>query len=286
MKLGTKIFLTTGVIVGLAHGAFAADITVSDGSTHPGIGPGFEDQENEPAASFAQKWDLEALVLEGSTLSIIGGFPMLTHNSGFSGFKLGDLFIDTDGNFVGPPLSRDVQPEPDTFLRNGDFGYEYVVRFNRTGTTSASQVIVGFDVIKLTDNSRLRPIMYPDGMYPTLDDSNPYQYKDEEGGALIDIVGSGSFSYVINKTDQEIEDLYDVVVKGDVHNVLTLDFNSGINPLLLASDLHLTMGCGNDNILGHLSGGGQDAPDGGATLVLLGLGLASLTFVGRKTVKA
>jgi len=289
-KLKTIIAGVAGVLA-LSHASFAANVTVADGSILPGIGSGNEDQENEPAASFAQMWDLEALVVNGPTLSIVGGFPMLTHNSGFSAFKLGDIFIDTDGNFVAPPFSRDVPIQSDGFLRNSGFNFEYVVRFNRTAGPSASQVITGFDVIELTSDSRLMPILYADGLYPTLDDSNPYQYKDENG-ATVKIVGSGSIAagtlaYTPNLTDGQISTMFggDVNVTGGSHNVLTLTF-TGFNPLDLTTDLHLTMGCGNDNILGRLAGDGQNAPDGGATLALLGLGLASLTLARRKTVKA
>lgn len=260
----------------LLPSALATNITIPDGSTLPGIGQGLEDQETEPVAGFSQDWDLEAFVQNGLSLSIVGGFPLTTYNPGYAAFKLGDLFIDTDGDYVKPPLAHLAPVYPDGNLRNSDLRYEYVLDFSRDG----AGVIDGFAVVKLTSGSRLKPNLFPHGWFPTLDDSNPWAYVDENG-APIQYVGGGTISYTTGLSDLAVKTLLgsDVNVTGGLHNVMTLNFTVGFNPLTVAEGLHLTLGCGNDNLLGEF---GHQVPDGGSTVMLTGLGLASLGLLSRR----
>ncbi|MCB9911425.1 MAG: VPDSG-CTERM sorting domain-containing protein [Verrucomicrobiales bacterium] len=62
-------------------------------------------------------------------------------------------------------------------------------------------------------------------------------------------------------------------VPGVRHNVVTL---VGLGDYAANSDLHLTYKCGNDEIDGHV-------PDGGLSLMLLGLGVTGLAAVRRRT---
>jgi hypothetical protein len=290
MNQSKKLALAAAGMMAFAQGAFAIEVTVNDQEANsPGsapVGIAGEDQETEDPALSTQIWDLEGLAINGNTLSIVGGFPMTTYNPGYSFFRLGDLFIDTDNNALLPPGSGAIIPVGGAAnleipvggkLFNSTFKYDYVVHFTRAANT-----ITGFNVYQLDSSSVLRAIL-DQGTSATLlqlRQSNPYAYLPGDN-SVNKLVGSGSISYTTGLPNGTIDG---VPVTGGLHNDLKLTFNSGVNPLLLAEELHITVGCGNDNMLGHVTGGGQ-VPDGGATLVLLGLGFASLTLAKRKSSK-
>jgi hypothetical protein len=269
-----KIKIGLFLIAAFIPNALATNVTIEDGSLEPGIGQGREDQEGEPIAGFEQKWDLEAFVRVGNKLSIVGGFPLTTWNSVAPSFKLGDVFIDTNDDYAKPPTAHLAPVYSDGFLRNADLRYEYVLKFWR----NPSGVIDSFSAIQLTSGSRLRPNLFIHGKYPSLDDSNPWAYVDE-GLAAIKWVGGGTISYTSGLTDVGVKTLLgsDINVTGGLHNVMTLNFTYGLDPLTLsARGLHLTLGCGNDNLLGDFN---LPVPDGGSTFLLAGMGLMTLTFL-------
>lgn len=303
--------LTFGIFLGVSPSVFADNITIFDGRAAPfagpsywggpGIGQGAEDQETEGGTSPGQIWDLEAFNLTGNKLSVIGGFPMLTANPGETDFKLGDIFIDTNGGYLGAdhayrnPVSNvlhnsageivPLTPTPGAAfgaVDNSDFGYEYVIHFLRNSLGSdPTEAINGFQVIKLDNNSTLTSIGYPHGAYDAWgfdgDHSNPYQYA---AGGVIDSAASGSLggklSFLGGLSDGSILTDYGISVVGGSHDVLTLDLPSYL--FAGGANIHETLGCGNDNMAGHV----PSVPDGGTTAMLLGLGISSLALVRRR----
>ena len=81
-------------------GAMADNITIYDGnsSSETGWYGTQEDQEVEPGMQTGQYWDLEGFFLDGSMLSMVGGFNFKT---GRDGYTSGDIFIDIDGDAGG-----------------------------------------------------------------------------------------------------------------------------------------------------------------------------------------
>jgi hypothetical protein len=281
MKQNKKLALAAVGMMAFAQAAFATNITIADGQanstqTTGATGQGGEDQETEFNTLTTQTWDLEGFAVNGNTLSIVGGFPMTTFNTGYPNFKLGDIFVDIDGNAVLPPASGLI-PVVGGHVSNAAFHYDYAIHFTRDG----SGVINGFNVYGLNNLSTL--VAIDNEGIPALNQSNPYQFLPSENGNPAS-AGTGSLLYTTGYADGNIGGT-GVIAIGGSHNILALTFTSGVNPLLFPGDIHITQGCGNDNLLGEVKGGGQ-VPDGGATLVLLGLGLASLTLVSRKSVKA
>ena len=75
---------------------FGKNITIFDGETsnsqtyYQGTGVAREDQEVEPPSSInggVQQWDLEAMLLNGSKLTMVGGYNFI---NGVSNLKPGD----------------------------------------------------------------------------------------------------------------------------------------------------------------------------------------------------
>jgi len=282
----TKIAAAALLAMALAQPAFALNITVNDNQTNgwgPGVGQGNEDQEVTSPAASGQQWDLEALVTGGpADLTIIAGFNLI---GSLQGYDLGDIFIDADNDAAFAPLSGTFVPDGLNQLSNADFKFDYVISFTRTGG-----LIDGFKVYQLTEDASVVLQAVDDQNVLALRNSNPYKYVS--GGTEIDSgsIAGGELTYTTGLSDAAVAATYgaDVVVTGGDHNALSFVFNSfslavGNDPDGLA-DVKIALECGNDNIVGDL-GGRNDVPDGGATLALLGLGLASLTLVGRKTVR-
>ena len=225
------------------------NITIDDENTHDGEWYGnYEDNEVEWHSVANQSWDLEGFFLDGTTLSMVGGWDFV---SGQSGYTSGDVFIDVDG--VDFTLSVD-----------DDYGYDYAFDVNWSEGT--------YTLNKLAGST------YSNTTY--VGDSNPWRYKSN--GTQ---VGSGTFS-TDTLTEAEATALG---LAGDgygqsysnVHNVVSFDLlpiltNLGVSKIDFTS--HFTMECGNDNLMGH---GTAPVPEP-QTLLLMGIGLLGLAFVGRK----
>ena len=133
-----SLLIAAGLVLGASRSfAAAVNITVADNdpvATSFGGGPfgqGLEDNETEHLTSPGQQWDMEAFVISGSTLYIVGGYNML---AGEAGYKPGDLFIKVGGSNPGfQPLAI----TPGT-VDNSAYGYSYVVDLTQpVGATGA-----------------------------------------------------------------------------------------------------------------------------------------------------
>lgn len=249
------IFLMVGNGFALGLGT---EITISDNNNDSSNAwyNGDEDDEVEPDMQINQEWDLEGFFLNGTTLSMVGGYDFV---NGKDTYTSGDIFIDVDINPLdGGAIFGDIDGTQDGNREVfNTYGYDYVLDldFNTTDDTYT------YNVFKIDVDTKVKTAYYKQNQ-----GSSPWQYVS--GGRETGITGTG---HMDSLTDA------DTGFSGDFHNVVSVDLG------FLASDIdfiaHFTMGCGNDNLMGA----GQTAPvPEPATMLLLGSGLFGLAGVQRK----
>lgn len=212
----------------------------NDGSAYEGAGwwtRTTEDQEVEPGMVPNQVWDLEGFFQNGNKLSMIGGFNFRSGVPGYSQYTSGDIFINSDSDAL----------------------YEYAIRVTWTNNVSGT-----YGVYSLDGSSSLVPVRES----YNAPQSNPWR---STGGASIT---SGSFAYESGLNDSAIAATG--LIGGNHYAVEDIDLSSFLTG---GTDFtaHFTMGCGNDNLMGH-----STAVPEPATLLLLGLGLIGLGVSSRK----
>ncbi len=232
------------------------NITIYDGSSNEETGwhGKNEDQEVEPFCVNDQSWDLEGFFLNGSELQMVGGFDF---NSSNEGFEIGDIFLDIDGD-IGTSETYD---EGINSVKD-NFGYEYVLDLNFSDSS--------YVVYELNNDSYNYTVYYQswNNHQGVNSHSNPYRY--DSGGNQKAV---GTFQYISNLSDS------DVGFYGGTHYAL-VGFDLGfLNGQEFTA--HLTMGCGNDNLMGQ---GTAPVPEP-ATVILMGIGLIGVAGFGRKKIK-
>lgn len=273
------IILTTVTALALIGGSalatpYGTDITIYDGSSNTANWHGTaEDQETEPGMVGSQAWDLEGFFLNGSQLSMVGGFDFKNGAPGYGQFYSGDIFIDVDGNFGRNYGPSGWSPINGNQTLNTNFGYEYVIDLIR----DSNGFTTSYAIINLTDTQN-GAVMTETAYYAQNESgtpsSDPWQYVS--GGTML---GGGTLQYISGLSDA------DTGFVGGTHYALT-----GID-LSFLSDLgyndfttHFTMGCGNDNLMGNNSTAPVPEP---ATMFLFGIGLTGFAGIQlRKQKKA
>lgn len=249
------VFLWVGSAVA---GPFGTNITIYDNrkdttSSNSWYSGENEDQEVEPEMVNKQSWDLEGFFLNGTTLTMVGGFDFVNGNSGYTS---GDIFIDTDGDAsfgIGASSAN-------------NFGYDYV--FDLDFVNDSSSGISGtYGVYELNSKSELvMPLDYNDP------ESSPWQFNPTSSDKTIATGTIGLYGY----------SGYDAVPNlgfvGDWHYAVSVDLARLFDLGYTDFTSHFTMECGNDNLMGQ---GTAPVPEP-ATMLLFGTGLIGLAFVGRK----
>ncbi|MEI6703239.1 MAG: hypothetical protein WCL71_06840, partial [Deltaproteobacteria bacterium] len=254
-KKTTLLALAVAAVLAFAPCAFALNITISDGesnsSNYKGTGIGGEDNEVEIDMSRTQSWDLEGFFLNGKKLTMVGGFNFKgTALTDGHDYRSGDIFISTDPSYGTPIGNYGSQA-----IVKQTFGYEYALDIN--------WATLAFDVVKLGANSNTQTAYYSQNQ-GTSATSNPWKYAGETTGTAT-VVGNGTGTGGGTLTPSEIA-AYGVTAWNSTHNgtvnnstdnthyAVTFDLSSVIADAdLYGKDFytHFTMGCGNDNMIGH-----------------------------------
>jgi hypothetical protein len=237
---------------------FGNDITIFDrnkdaASSNSWYNTEGEDQEVEPGMQRHQKWDLEGFFLNGTTLTMIGGYNFA---QGVDGWTSGDIFLDINGDaeFGDTHGAEGIREVTDTF------GYDYAIDLSFDGTNYT------YDVYSLNGVTKTETAYYGANQ-----GSNPWRYVS--GGDEIAGWQDVSMDYYTGLTDT------DTGFSGGTHYGLSVDLGF-LNPTELSFFLaHYTMKCGNDNLIGE--GGTVPTPEP-ATILLLGIGLIGLAGLGKR----
>ncbi|WP_196161039.1 PEP-CTERM sorting domain-containing protein [Reinekea sp. G2M2-21] len=235
-----------------------------------------EDNEAEPGMVQSQVWDLEGFFLEGTTLSMVGGYNYWSGQASGSGnggtdgdgiFSSGDLFLS-----VGKPLfgASDVAngAANGNVVESNSYGYDYVFDLDfDTNAWSLYAIDESTDVVT--------------SYYRQNYQSNPWQFEATSGMQSLasgSIFGSESQTYSDAETGKSSWN-------GGTHYVAGLDLTALYAQLSGDETLfaHFTMECGNDNLMGSWEY--TDVPEP-ATFALFTMGLGGLYLSRRKTKKA
>jgi len=254
--------------------AYATEVTIPDPNPGAGFGGGpfgfaAEDNETEPGTTPGQIWDLEAFVvakvLGVNTLYMIGGFNF---SLGEAGYLPGDLFIKVGGG--APPFGPLTSPAPVT-EPNSTYSYTYAVDLGGPLAASASRTV---------------NILAPDSDLNTVVNdslrSNPLDVAALGSGTTV--LGGTTVAYASGLSDAAVLAGYGVSLVGGTHNVVTIDLS--FMGALDANEVYwlsYTMQCGNDMMKGAFKGDFTRIPDGGLSLMLLGLGLGAIGMIRRRT---
>jgi hypothetical protein len=259
------VVTVTGVMSAML--ASAADITISDGqSTGSGWYGNRENNETEPGTITSQVWDLEKMLIDGSQLTIQGGYDFRTGaQANGKWYRRGDILIDLNGD--AKTTFNSANPSDKT--SNGYFNYDFAIHFSTTANDLTYTIVdLNSDskFVQVTDIQKSNPWRLDDAF---LTDANKGINYDDKSGAF-----AAGFETLASDAEGS-------------HFALTVDL-ANFAPLLAAIKaanemmIKFTIECGNDTILGLAAvpslGLASAVADAGTTLALFGLGLGGLAL--------
>lgn len=247
---------------------------------------GLEDNEVEAVTGLGairgQMWDLEAFNWNDTslTLSLISGYDLRNNGSGsslygnnkYAGGTPGQLFIKID-----PSTSLPYSPTTSTpaTVPNSTYGYDYAIDL-RTG---AYWALTGSTVLDTVTYDAFRSNPWKLHGSPTPTGTTTLGWTTGQTAGQVDSMFGNNGLYDNLRADPNPDGATPVYT----HNVMDIDL-SFLSGKSSASDniwFHYTMECGNYMMLGQMQGGFR-VPDGGASLLLLGLSFTGLGLISRK----
>jgi len=285
MSLSIKnLFVAVSAIAALGQGAWGVDITVFDkvtqyrsnsgskqwwgdnnstaGVQHPDIRGIAEDNEVEPGTTIGQEWDLEAFRVNGMTLSMIGGFNFM---AGEGTYASGDIFIDVDGDAM---WGTDIGGGGTKVKSNSLFKYDYVIDLKQTVNSGLDSTVssIGnkYTVYRLDETSD----QVVSVAVAANAESNPWIYYSG-GEAVTGFVNRDVSAGLYSGTE------YAGWAGNNTHHMLQFDLSFLGASIPDGTVFKFAMECGNDNLVGIYN----NVPDQGATISLLGGGLALMGWI-------
>jgi hypothetical protein len=273
------LVLGTGGVVKVLAAPYGTDVTIYDQAPVDNVNkllPAREDGETEPGCINNQSWDLEGYQQSTKILTVIGGFDFASGKADSYTEPLGALFFKIGSVAPGygaaaPPIGNQGTGDAYSSVANSlNWKYDYAIQFAFDTTHNIYTYTLWQDQ---TGDYSAKVILHgPDGAAAG-DVSNPWNI----GTGWTQIGGTNTFTYLTGQTDAQTGYL------GGSHNVITgidlsflIDPNTGVNDLTW---LHLTYGCGNDNLMGQVPYGSVPLPP---SVLLLGSGLVGLVGLGWK----
>jgi len=291
MKTIKNLWVGISVVAGMTQAASAVDITIFDkitqyrsnagtqqwwgdnsnaaGVQHPDSRGIAEDNETEPSTAIGQEWDVEAFHINGTTLSLIGGFNFMT---GQGTYASGDIFIDVDGDAI---YGTDLGGGGTTIQSNSIFKYDYVIDLQQTVNASfdstVSSIGTKYTVYKIDETSDQIISVAISGNA----ESNPWIYHS--GGEAV----AGHVNKDIS-VGTYTGGLYAGWGANNDHHMLQFDLSFLGASVPNGTLFKFTMECGNDNLVGRYS----QVPDNGGTLAMMGGSLMAISGWGFRNRKS